>query len=132
MTSGYSGTQLAKKLGIKPGTRVFLHAAPAGFREMLEASADCVGAREQKLDLALVFVTRLADLRRELPKAVRRLAPAGMLWIAWPKKTAGVATNLSFDKVQNFGLAKGLVDTKICAIDEKWSGLKFVRRLKDR
>jgi hypothetical protein len=82
--------------------------------------------------LAVLFVTAKTDLEMRFPKAADRLAPAGMLWVAWPKKASGVPTDLNENIVRDIGLAAGLVDTKVCAIDDVWSGLKFVIRLKDR
>jgi hypothetical protein len=90
------------------------------------------GRTRQPLDFVLLFVKREAELRRNFSRYANRLQPAGMIWIAWPKKSSGVATDLTFTRVQALGLAAGLVDVKICAVDEVWSGLKFVFRLKDR
>ena len=87
---------------------------------------------QENRPLAGTFAGDLAELRREFPRWIRHLTPAGMIWTAWPKKSSGVATDLGFNAVQKTGLAAGLVDIKVCAIDETWSGLKFVRRLKDR
>ena len=84
------------------------------------------------LDIILLFVTKKADLLKQFTPLAQRLTAAGMIWVAWPKKASGVPTDLNFDVVQKHGLGGGLVDTKICAVDEVWSGLKFVYRLKDR
>jgi hypothetical protein len=133
--AGYSGTPLLKKLGVKENHRVVLVNAPSGFRKelgKLPPGVEFVAADEELLDLVLLFVDSQAKLNYEFPKLVSRLAPDGMIWTAWPKKASGVQTDLSFDPVQKVGLANGLVDTKICAIDETWSGLKFVFRLRDR
>ncbi|HLG18110.1 MAG TPA: DUF3052 domain-containing protein [Blastocatellia bacterium] len=133
--AGYSDTPLIKKLGIKEGTRAALINAPAGFERELGAiprDAAIVSPSKKPLDLILCFVKSEAELKKRFAGLARRLAPAGMLWIAWPKKSAGVATDLSFGVVQKIGLGAGLVDTKICAVNEVWSGLRFVIRVKDR
>jgi hypothetical protein len=134
-TAGYSGTPLPKKLGIKEGSLVALIGAPAGFDETLGELPPAVEIRRQArgpLDVIVFFTTRRAELARRFPILARALAPAGGLWIAWPKKTSGVATDLVFLDVQEVGLVAGLVDNKVCAIDEVWSGVRFVIRLKDR
>jgi hypothetical protein len=133
--SGYSGTPLTKKLGIKEGSRIALVSEPERFlRELgpLPAAATIISSNTKGIDLILLFVESESQLIKNFEKFSKRLKPAGMLWVAWPKKSSGVATDLSFDVVQRIGLAAGLVDTKICAIDEVWSGLRFVIRLKDR
>lgn len=132
---GYSGTPLPKKLGIKPGFHVFLVEAPAEVRTELKAAlAGCqdVSAGENQVDFAMVFAKSKAALTKDFERVSRLLVPAGMLWISWPKKSSGVATDLDENKVREIGLAAGLVDVKVCAVTEIWSGLKFVRRLKDR
>jgi hypothetical protein len=133
--AGYSKTPLAKKLGLRPDARVALLGAPAGFDRHLVPLPDGVrlsrSARGSK-DVIVLFSKRAAELARKLPAARKALNEAGGLWVAWPKKSAGVATDLDFDGVQRSGLALGLVDNKVCAIDETWSGLRFVVRLADR
>lgn len=131
---GYSATPLPKKLGIKPGFRVHLANAPAEVRgELSEALAECtVGAQKSALDFAILFTKSAAELNREFPRIAKQLAPAGMLWISWPKKSSGVATDLHENLVREIGLDAGLVDVKVCAVTDVWSGLKFVRRLRDR
>lgn len=133
--AGYSATPLAKKLGIKEGSRVALVNAPKDFPSQLDDLPDDVKflkPASKSLDLILFFVLSERILARDFAKLADRLTVNGMMWIAWPKKSAAVATDLSFDRVQRIGLDAGLVDVKICAIDETWSGLKFVYRLKDR
>ena len=134
-SAGYSGTPLPKKLGIREGSRVAVVSAPDGFARVLEPLPTGVelrtGARG-RCDVVVFFVTRRAELARRFPGFVRALEPDGGLWVAWPKKTSGVATDLAFDAVQAVGLDAGLVDNKICAIDTTWSGLRFVRRVADR
>jgi hypothetical protein len=134
-TSGYSGTPLTRKLGINAGARVAIVAAPDGFDHVLGALPDGVQVRRQArghLDVIVFFVTRRAELARRFGGFARALEPDGGLWVAWPKKTSGVATDLAFDAVQGIGLDQGLVDNKVCAIDGTWSGLRFVTRLEDR
>ncbi|MDX1503081.1 MAG: DUF3052 family protein [Thermoanaerobaculia bacterium] len=133
--AGYSGTPLAKKLGIKPGHRVGLIAAPEGFEEQLEGlPEDAVLSRRAagRFDVVVLFCRRRSELVRRFPKLAERLRRDGGLWVAWPKKSSGVATDLAFDSVQRTGLDAGLVDNKVCAVDETWSGLRFVYRLEDR
>lgn len=134
-SAGYSGTSLPKKLGIREGSRVAVVSAPDGFDRALRPLPTGVelrtGARG-RCDVVLFFVTRRAELARRFPSFVRALATDGGLWVAWPKKTSGVATDLVFDAVQQVGLGAGLVDNKVCAIDSTWSGLRFVRRRSDR
>jgi hypothetical protein len=132
---GYSGTPLTTKLGLKAGQRVALYRAPAGFRETLEPIPPGIKWRtalRAPLDCVVLFAPAAATLESALERAAAALTPAGMLWVAWPKKAAKVATDLSEDRVRAYGLALGLVDVKVCAVTEVWSGLKFVRRLKDR
>ncbi|MFI5236017.1 MAG: DUF3052 domain-containing protein [Gemmatimonadales bacterium] len=132
---GYSGTPLAQRLGFKPGHRAALRDAPPGFARTLGALPEgvaFVGAAAKRIDLALFFAVSQGALRKSFAREAARLTPAGMLWIAWPKQAAKVATDLTETVVREVGLAAGLVDVKVCAINETWSGLKFVRRLKDR
>jgi hypothetical protein len=132
-TFGYSRTPLVKKLGIKPGSRVQFVCAPKDFRELVGPLPE--GARTHNdgaLDFAIVFVKRMADLAARFPALRDRLESNGMLWVAWPKRASGVETDLAEGAVRDYGLEAGLVDVKVCAIDDTWSGLKFVRRLKDR
>jgi len=133
--AGYSGTPLPKKLGIKQGFRVALPGLPADVRsELKDALADCAVAKDDKgpLDFAIIFTRSSAELRKEFASLARKLAPAGMLWVSWPKKSSGVGTDLDENLVREIGLKAGLVDIKVCAVSEIWSGLKFVIRLKDR
>ena len=132
---GYSGTPLPKKLGIKPGARVWLGDAPAEVRaELSTALAGRENANNGKspLDFAMLFTKSKAELAKEFNRISKRLAPAGMLWVSWPKKSSGVITDLDGNIVREIGLAAGLVDVKVCAVTEVWSGLKFMRRVKDR
>ncbi|HET7901668.1 MAG TPA: hypothetical protein VFL59_10805 [Candidatus Nanopelagicales bacterium] len=138
MTEGYSGTPLPRKLGIRPGDRVLLDGAPDGFAETdLAPLPDGVvvhrRAGRTAYDVVVAFRRDAATLERHLSRDIARtLPPAGRLWLAWPKKASGVPTDLSDGVVREAGLAAGVVDTKVCAIDATWSGLMFVRRLTDR
>ena len=119
--AGYSGTPLPKKLGIKDGTRLALLASPKGFTRKLAPLPAGVEIRTQargKLDVILFFATRRRELERRFPVMARALVPSGGLWVAWPKKASGVATDLTFEPVQEIGLDYGLVDNKVCAIDD--------------
>ncbi len=134
--AGYSGTPLVRKLGIKAGHRIALLGAPDGFVASLNPfpedahiQADLRGAR---LDVIVLFAPDQAGLSRGFGPAARRLSPAGGLWVAWPKKASGVPTDLTETEVRALGLEVGLVDNKVCAIDEVWSGLRFVIRVQDR
>jgi len=133
--AGYSGTPLPKKLGIKEGTRIALVNAPEDFQSELNELPDNVEFIKRptkSLDIILLFVLSERALARDFAKLAAKLTANGMLWIAWPKKSSGVTTDLTEQRVQRIGLDAGLVDVKVCAIDETWSGLKFVYRLKDR
>ena len=132
---GYSGTPLPKKLGIKDQFRVRFVDAPRDVRsELKESLANCKAVRDGKtlLDFAMLFTKSKTELTKEFEQISKQLAPAGMFWVSWPKKSSGVATDLDENIVREIGLAAGLVDVKVCAVTEIWSGLKFVRRLKDR
>lgn len=130
--AGYSGTPLPKKLGIKENFRTMLVEMPANVRKELETSLAACKEEKSVLDFAMIFVTKRAELKKQFPKVAKQLAPAGMLWVSWPKKSSGVASDLDESLVRNIGLEAGLVDVKVCAVDEVWSGLKFVIRLRDR
>lgn len=131
--AGYSGTPLIDKLGIKSDSRLQFVAPPANLPALLGPLPG--GVREiasGPLDFAMLFVGKKSELEKRFGELRDRLTPSGTLWVSWPKKTSGVATDLTEDVVRRIGLAEGLVDVKVCAVDETWSGLKFVRRLKDR
>ena len=132
--TGYSGTPLPQKLGLKSPMRVLATNAPAGFRDLLrDAPADIVWLpRLAAFDCAIAFETTTDHARAIFTKLEPKLAQDGMIWIAWPKKASGMKTELDENIVRRLGLAAGLVDVKVCAIDATWSGLKFVRRLRDR
>jgi hypothetical protein len=133
--AGYSGTPLPKKLGVKPNQRIALVNAPNDFSKVLgrlPENTAIVKRLNGPLDLILLFVDGEQTLAKQFPILANKLQSNGMIWVAWPKKSSGVATDLVFEKVQRIGLDCGLVDVKICAVDDVWSGLKFVIRLKDR
>jgi hypothetical protein len=133
--AGYSGTPLARKLGIKPGARVGLIGAPEGFDAALDGLPPGVTFGRTvrgSFDVIVAFCPRRAVLEARLPKLRAALDPAGGLWIAWPKRASGVDTDLNENAVRELGLAAGLVDNKVCAIDAVWSGLRLVYRLRDR
>jgi hypothetical protein len=133
--AGYSGTPLVQKLGIKPDSRLLLAGAPPDFAVILgplPAGVQTLTGAAKGLDIILLFVTSQADLADRFAKLAARLTPAGMLWVAWPKRASGVPTDLTENTVRDIGLAAGLVDVKVCAISEVWSGLKFCIRRADR
>ena len=128
MTNDYSATPLPKKLGIDERSRVALVDAPDGFAKRLGVEPVTHG----ELDVVVLFATRRGELIRAFSPLARRLTPAGGLWVAWPKKSSNVESDLSFEAVQAVGLDAGLVDNKSCTIDETWQALRFVYRLADR
>jgi hypothetical protein len=134
--AGYSGTPLPRKLGIKPGHRVLLQGAPEGFEEQtLGELPDGTTLRRRtnrEADVIVAFHTRRAELARKLPTLRERMDPAAGLWIAWPKRASKVETDLTEDVVRDLGYEHALVDNKVCAIDDTWSGLRLVIRLRDR
>ena len=133
--AGYSGTPLFQKLGIKPEARLGLLDAPPGFSTTLGALPEGVTKTTTlrgSLDVAVFFTTSQAALKRRFAALSKAIAPAGSLWVSWPKKGSGKKSDLDENVVRAVGLGKGLVDVKVCAIDETWSGLKFVVRLRDR
>ncbi len=129
--AGYSGTPLEKKLGIKDGQTVYLDRAPDGF----ELKALTTARLPKLAGISLTFHTHAKTLEARLPALIEHTEQAGMIWVCWPKKAAqklGYESDLDDNVVRGIGLDAGVVDVKICAIDEVWSGMKFVRRLKDR
>jgi hypothetical protein len=135
MPAGYSGTTLVTKLGIKPGHRLlFVHPPPdfATTLENLPEDVTVVKSSAKQLDVVLLFVKTHADLKRRFAPLADRLVSNGALWVCWPKRASRVRTDLNENVVRIHGLDVGLVDVKICAVDEIWSGLKFVTRLVDR
>lgn len=134
-SSGYSGTPLARKLGIKEGSRVTIVGAPGGFADLLDPIPDGVRIARRlgrDADVIVAFHTKRAVLERRFDRLRAAMHDAGGLWIAWPKRASGVVTDITEDVVRDVALAKGLVDNKVCAIDATWSGLRMVVRVKDR
>src|SRR4051794_27881087 len=131
--TGYSGTPLPRKLGIKEGHRVLVLGAPAGF-SLGELPGGVTLRRQARgtADVILAFVVRRAELERRVPRLRERMQPAAGLWIAWPKRASGVETDLTEDVVRELALANRLVDNKVAAVDATWSALRLVIRLKDR
>ena len=133
--AGYSGTPLPQKLGVKPDHVLFLDGQPAGLELGELPAATVVRRLPRSADVTLTWHTSLASLEKRLPALFERTTTAGMVWVCWPKKASPrcrVATDLDENKVRDLGLELGFVDVKVAAIDATWSGLKFVRRLKDR
>ena len=132
---GYSGTPLARKLGVTEGSRLALLAAPVGFDEELDPLPDSVTVLRRLapgLDVAVLFVTERRELERRFPAVAKAVFPAGGFWVAWPKRASKVPTDLTEDVLREVGLPQGLVDNKVCAVTEVWSGLRFVWRRENR
>lgn len=136
--AGYSGTPLARKLGIAGGSSVVLLGAPDGLEDVLVPPEGASVRRRlppagrREVDVAVLFSTGRADLDHRFPRVAAALRPAGGLWVAWPKRSSGVATDLTENVVRAVGVAHGMVDNKVCAVTDVWSGLRFVYRLEDR
>ena len=134
-SAGYSGTPLAKKLGLRPGMRAWFLDMPDSVRAEIDCEA--LGLSEQAapsagLEAAHIFVTRRGELESKLHQLLPLLEPAGMIWVSWPKKAAKVATDITEDVIRDVCLPMGLVDVKVCAVDSTWSGLKLVVRRENR
>jgi hypothetical protein len=134
MTAGYSGTPLHRKLGVKPESRVLLSAAPPGFAldEVPAGAVVHTRAAGASYDVIVAFCPDRKRLLARFRPLAERITTAGALWVAWPKRASGVDTDLDENVVRDVGLDAGLVDVKVVAVDDTWSGLKFVRRLRDR
>jgi hypothetical protein len=135
MNAGYSGTPLAQKLGINPGHRILLEGAPPNYLEMvapLPKGVRFVEKPGEPVDLIHLFTTLAADLAKKLPAYRKRIQEDGAIWVSWPKKAAKIPTDLTEDVIRREALRGELVDVKVCAVDEIWSGLKLVVRLKNR
>jgi len=127
--AGYSGKTIVQKLGIKPGFRIFVDGAPAAYGDIVGELPDevtVVSRPKAPLDVVHLFATEAAGLAGRLRKYRDAIVPDGMIWVSWPKKASGVATDLSDVVIRDTALKLGLVDIKVCAIDDIWSGLKFV------
>ena len=135
MPAGYSGTPLAKKLGIRAGDTVTLLGAPEGFEDELDGLPDGVQLRRRtggNPEVVLLFTTKARELERRFPGLARSVWPDGSVWVAWPKRASGVATDLDENRLRDIGLPHGLVDNKVCAVNNVWSGLRFVWRRDNR
>jgi len=133
--AGYSGTPLAKKLGIKEGSRLFLSGAPKNYLELVAPFPE--GARvvpriDAKTDIVHIFSTEKAHLTTALRASLAKLKQDGTIWVSWPKKSSKVPTDITEDTIREVALPMGLVDIKVCAVDDVWSGLKLVVRVKNR
>lgn len=135
MPAGYSNTSLAKKLGVKDAQRTWRLAMPPAVADEIaaeEVQPLLLDRPEANLEMAHIFVSRRKDLARELSRLRKLLAPAGLLWVSWPKKAANLPTDITEDTVRAEALPLGLVDVKVCAVDAIWSGLKLVIRKSER
>ncbi len=135
MAAGYSGTPLAKKLGIKPENVVAVIHEPEDFRALLDPLPDDVTFRDSlrgNADIVIAFFTERSKLKSKLPALARAIYPDAGLWLAWPKKASGVETDITGTDIRELGLAAGVVDIKVCAIDETWSGHRFAHRIENR
>jgi hypothetical protein len=131
--AGYSGTPLPKKLGIKPNCRATFLDLPAEVKaELHDALSSCQLTKDGRLDFAMIFTKDKAELKKQFSRFAKQLAPSGMLWVSWPKKSSGLLSDLDGNIVRRIGLNAGLVDVKVCAVTDVWSGLKFVIPVKDR
>ena len=133
-TAGYSGTPLHKKLGVKPGDKTWFAGAPNGYESELEKSGPILISKTlgKEMDFLHLFTGSRSELSRAIPSFRDAMKKDATLWISWPKKSSGITTDLDENIVREIGLKAGLVDVKVCAVDETWSALKFVFRLKDR
>lgn len=129
--AGYSGTPLVKKLGIKSGARIFLANAPTHYLELVSPLPDRVKLLSRlsgDTDMVHIFATRKAELAKALRATLAKIKPDGMIWVSWPRKAAKVPTDITEDTIRELALPLGLVDIKVCAVDDVWSGLKLVIR----
>lgn len=133
--AGYSGTPLVKKLGIKSGDVIYLHNCPDRYTELLNPLPEKITFRQTltgDFDFIQIFVKDSTSFQHAFGKTKKHLKKNGMLWVSWPKKASKIETDLNENIIRDIGLKSGLVDVKVCAVDDVWSGLKFVFRLKDR
>ena len=133
--TGYSGTPLIKKLGIKENSTVIFMHPPTDYSRIigeLPKNALSKNKLSGSFDFIQIFARNAKELESDFPNLKQHLKPDGSLWVSWPKKASGITTDLDENKIRKIGLENGLVDIKVCAVDEKWSGLKFVYRLADR
>ena len=131
--AGYSGTPLWKKLGYKNGMSAYIDAGPSNYISLLALPADVVvtwlpSAKSDDVQFAHLFTTSASNLKRKLESYRKRIVPGGVIWVSWPKKSSGVTSDISEDTIRDVALPMGLVDVKVCAVDEVWSGLKLMIR----
>jgi hypothetical protein len=134
-TAGYSGTPLAKKLGIKDNFIIKIVNPPVHYFDLfseMPMNVKQINDRKTKKNLIHFFVTEIAKLKAEIPVLKKQIEPNGCIWVSWPKKTSNIFTEVGESEIRDFALSNGLVDIKVCAVDEIWSGLKLVIRVKDR
>ena len=135
-TAGYSGTPLWKKLGYRTGTTAWVSGAPANYTVLLDLPRDIVVSWPKRankgLGFAHVFAINASKLAKQLTALRRTIAPDGVVWVSWPKKSSGVTTDITEDRIRDVALPMGFVDIKVCAVDETWSGLKLVIRRSER
>jgi hypothetical protein len=135
MPAGYSGTPLAKKLGYKPGFRVYLDNVPDDYALLVAPLPDEVQILNKPaadLDMVHLFTDKAKDLAAKLKRFLKKIKPAGVIWVSWPKKASKWPTDITEDVIRELALPLGLVDVKVCAVDEVWSGLKLVIRVENR
>lgn len=135
VVTGYSGTPLANKLGIKAGFHVWTAGAPSGLVDLLAplpADVSLMKGNQPEADLAIVFGTTRSEIEARFAAAMERIGPDGAIWVAWPKRSSGISTELTEDTMRELFLPTGMVDNKVCAIDRTWSGLRFVVRKENR
>lgn len=135
MPTGYSGKPLYQKLGIKSGCRIIVIGSPVEYETLLEGvvpNLSITGSTSGKADLAHLFATRTDQLRKQLPVLMKAIAPDGGIWVSWPKKSARIETELTEDIIRQIAIPLGLVDVKVCAVNDTWSGLKLVIRRERR
>jgi len=133
--AGYSKTPLAQKLGIKAGMKAVVLRAPAGYRQWLAPLPERVSFTEEAVagsEFVHLFVTERRTLEKELKRLRKLLADAGMLWVSWPKKSSGLASDITEDVIRDVCLPLGFVDVKVCAVDDTWSGLELMIRRENR
>jgi hypothetical protein len=133
--AGYSGKPLAQKLGIKAGASLFVDHAPENYRKLVEPlpeGVSLVPRLADKVDIVHVFSSEAKELAKKLKQFKKSIVEDGMIWVSWPKKSAGVPTDVTEDVIRELALPMGLVDVKVCAVDEVWSGLKLVIRRENR
>ena len=130
--AGYSGTPLWKKLGYKAGVSAYVEGEPSNYISLLALPADVVvtwlGRAKSDMHLVHLFTTSASNLKRKLESHRKRIVPGGVIWVSWPKKSSGVKSDISEDTIRDVALPMGLVDVKVCAVDEVWSGLKLMIR----